>query len=172
MKGDYTIILSEQEHDYIFSSKNEIRSAFPAIIVCKRRNNKSELGLSLIDADSGCIIYYLDSHRIIQLYRAMKILGELNVVNELTLSNCLLIAARYYSKKTGAIIDELENTGTDIQSIQTDVFSHEMTGHEFSQIMKAIKNASVDYESGELEEELKIRYIPETRFVKKMIAAG
>ncbi|MBP5205060.1 hypothetical protein J6Z37_02055 [Candidatus Saccharibacteria bacterium] len=172
MKGDFQLISFKDAHDYIFASTGEIREAYPAIVARERqRDGTMELGLALIGATDDCIIYYMDSNRIIQLYRAMNILGELNAVSEISLSNCFLIASRRYNSRVKSIIDHQEHMGVDIIDIQSGVFAHEIEQREIDRIMKTIDDLHIEIQRDELEEELKIRYIPETKFIRKTIAA-
>lgn len=172
MKGDFKLIASRDAHDYIFADTDEIREAYPAIVARERqRDDTMELGLALISAVDDCIIYYMEDNRIIQLYRAMNILSRLKVIPGRGLSSCFLIASRRYDNRVRSVIDYQEHLGIDIVGIQSDVFAHEVNKREIDKIMKTINDLHIEIQRDELEEELKIRYIPETKFIRKTIAA-
>ena len=55
--------------------------------------------------------------------------------------------------------------------IQANVFANEMSRRELDRMMKTIANLGIDVATDELKEELKIRYIPETKWIKRNLAA-
>ena len=171
MKGDFTVISSKDPREYIFSHTGSSREAYPAIIARPFRNGDKELGLALIGSDE-CIIYYMGSDRLIQLYRAMQILDHLKVISENSLCNCFMLASRHFCNRTEIIIDHLERIGINIMEIQTNVFANEMNRRELDRMMKTIANLGIDVATDELKEELKIRYIPETKWIKRNLAAA
>ncbi|MBR3233570.1 hypothetical protein IKG12_01755 [Candidatus Saccharibacteria bacterium] len=172
MKGDFITIASCDAHDYIFANTGKIREAYPAIIARKRRHDgMMELGLALISARDDCVIYYMADNRIIQLYRAMNIISKLRVIPERGVSSCFLIASRKYDNRVRSIVDHQEHLGIDIIGIQSDVFAHEVSKKEIDKIIKTINDLHIEIQRDELEEELNIKYIPETKFIRKTIAA-
>lgn len=172
MKNDFQTICALPEHEYIFSTSGGIREASAAIIARKRNDEKNELGLALIDINQN-ILYYMESNKLIQLYRAMEILDEFYVITESALMSAFIIASRQFTDRTKMIINHLEKGGMDVMSIQGEVFSHEIGRNEFKRIMEKIRQLNIEIEDDELVEERKIRYIPDTtRFMKKSFAAG
>ncbi|MBR2600783.1 hypothetical protein IKE07_01435 [Candidatus Saccharibacteria bacterium] len=170
MNGNFTVISSKEPREYIFSHTGSSREAYPAIIAYQFENGNKELGLALIGSDER-IIYYMWSDRLIQLYRSMLILDHLKVISENSLCNCFMLASRHFSSRTEIIIDHLERIGINVMEIQANVFTNEMNRRELDKMMKTIANLGIDVATDELKEELKIRYIPETKWIKRNLAA-